>query len=43
LRDDATKTKQKHMDEVAQADFRADTEREEAAFCREQQLCASHF
>src|SRR5258707_13159592 len=29
LRDDATKTKQKCMDEVAQADFRTDAEREE--------------
>jgi hypothetical protein len=29
LRDDATKTKQKSMDEVAQTDFRADAEREE--------------
>src|SRR5262249_550199 len=29
LRDDATKTKQKSMDEVAQADFRTDAEREE--------------
>jgi hypothetical protein len=29
LRDDATKTKQKSMDEVAQADFRTDAERQE--------------
>jgi len=29
LRDDATKTKQKCTDEVAQADFRTDAEREE--------------
>ena len=32
------------MDEVAQADFRSDAEREACgAFCREQKLCASHF
>jgi hypothetical protein len=45
LRDDATKTKQKYMDEVAQADFRTDAEWGEsvAAFCRERKLRASHF
>jgi hypothetical protein len=43
LRDNATKTKQKWMDEVAQADFRTDAGKSVAAFCREQEICASHF
>ena len=43
-RDDATITKQKWMDEVAQADFRTDAEREKwAHFCQERKLRAFAF